>query len=87
VEDWWVSRDALTDPNDDEQVWWDVIERVFDELATPYQPDPRLERLTPGQRALYALHWTRSEVGNGGFTSTCTTRPGCLPAKHPTAQA
>lgn len=67
MEDWRVSREALKDPNDDEQVWWDVIERVFDELATPYKPDPRLERLTPGQRALYALHWTRSEVGNGGF--------------------
>lgn len=67
MEDWRVSRDALKDPEDDEQVWWDVIERVFDELATPYEPDPRLERLTPGQRALYALHWTRSEVGNGGF--------------------
>lgn len=67
MEDWRVSREALKDPNDDEQVWWDVIERVFDELATPHEPDPRLERLTPGQRALYALHWTRSEVGNGGF--------------------
>ena len=67
MEDWRVSRGALKEPNDDEQVWWDVIERVFDELAIPYEPDPRLERLTPGQRALYALHWTRSEVGNGGF--------------------
>lgn len=44
-----------------------MIERAFDELRTPYEPDPRLEVLTLGQRALYALYWTRSEVDNGGF--------------------
>lgn len=62
-----IRRDALTKPDDAEQVWWDVIERVYDELRTPYEPDPRLDQLAPGQRALYALHWTRSEVDNGGF--------------------
>lgn len=54
-------------PDDAEYVMWDVIERMYDELETPYDPDPRLEEATPGQRALYALHWTRSEVENGGF--------------------
>jgi Domain of unknown function (DUF4375) len=44
-----------------------VIERPFQELRTPYEPDPRLRLLTAGQRALYALHWMRSEVDNGGF--------------------
>jgi hypothetical protein len=64
--DFRIRRDALSDPRDAEQVWWDVIERAFDELRTPYE-DPRLATLTPGQRALYALHWTRSEIDNGGF--------------------
>jgi hypothetical protein len=67
MDDFRIRRDALTKPEDAEQTWWDVIARVYDELETPYAPDPRLERLTPGQRALYALHWTRSEVDNGGF--------------------
>jgi Domain of unknown function (DUF4375) len=57
----------LTDPQDPEQVWWDVIERPFEELRTPYETDPRLRLLTAGQRALYALHWMRSEIDNGGF--------------------
>jgi Domain of unknown function (DUF4375) len=60
-----IRRDALTDPQDHEQVWWDVIAPAFDELRTPYEP--RLDELPPGQRALYALHWARSEIGNGGF--------------------
>jgi Domain of unknown function (DUF4375) len=67
MDDLRIRRDALTKPDDPEHVWWDVIERVYDELKTPYEPDPRLERVTPGQRALYALHWMRSEVDNGGF--------------------
>ena len=65
--DFRIRKDALTDPADREQVWWDVIAPAFDELQTPYEPDPRLAELTPGQRALYALHWARSEIGNGGF--------------------
>jgi hypothetical protein len=67
VDDFRIRRDALGNPVDAEQVWWDVIELAFDELETPFRPDPRLDGLTPGQRALYALHWTRSEVENGGF--------------------
>jgi Domain of unknown function (DUF4375) len=67
VVDFRIRRDALTDPEDREQVWWDVIAPAFGELRTPYEPDPRLDELTPGQRALYALHWARSEIGNGGF--------------------
>ena len=65
--DFRIRRDALTDPEDREQVWWDVIAPAFGELRTPYEPDPRLHELTPGQRALYTLHWARSEIGNGGF--------------------
>jgi len=65
--DFRIRRDALTDPEDREQVWWDVIAPAFDELRTPYELDPRLAELTAGQRALYALHWARSEIGNGGL--------------------
>jgi len=67
VVDFRIRRADLTDPQDREQVWWDVTAPAFVELRTPYEPDPRLDELTPGQRALYALHWARSEIGNGGF--------------------
>jgi uncharacterized protein DUF4375 len=67
VVDFRIRWDALTDPKDREQIWWEVIAPAFDELRTPYEPDQRLDELTPGQRALYALHWARSEIGNGGF--------------------
>ena len=46
---------------------WAVLEPMWWALETPYEPDPRLERATPGQRAAYALTWTESEVSNGGF--------------------
>ena len=46
---------------------WAVIDRIWTELDTPYRPDRRLDDLTPGQRAIYALTWIRSEVQNGGF--------------------
>jgi hypothetical protein len=46
---------------------WAVIERIWTELRTPYDPDDRLYQLTAGQRAVYALSWIRSEVCNGGF--------------------
>ena len=52
---------------DDADVVWLAIERIFTELRTPYEPDPRLHNLTPGQRAVYALDWVRKEVSNGGF--------------------
>jgi hypothetical protein len=65
--DFRIPRSALKNPEDAEYVMWDVIAPMYDELATPYDPDPRLHEATPGQRAVYALHWTRSEVENGGF--------------------
>lgn len=46
------------DATDDEVVWL-AIERIFTELATPYEPDARLYELTPGQRAVYSLDWVR----------------------------
>jgi hypothetical protein len=44
-----------------------VIARIWNELDTPYEPDPRYRRLTPGQRALFALQWADAEILNGGF--------------------
>lgn len=65
------------DTADDDLVWL-AIERIFDALATPYEPDPRLHRLTPGQRAVYALDWIRKEVGNGGFDQLLENSTGSL---------
>jgi hypothetical protein len=77
--DFRIPRSALTDPSDPAQVAWDVIEPLWDELETPYQPDERLRTTaTPGQRALYALHWTNSEVCNGGFHQYFTNSTGML---------
>jgi Domain of unknown function (DUF4375) len=79
--DFRIRRDALTDPEDREQVWWDVIAPAFDALRTPYELDPRLDELMPGQRALYALHWARSEIGNGGFHQFLYNPTGMLAAE------
>ena len=56
-----IAEAARVDPE------WAVIEAIWEELDTPYEPDPRLSELTPGQRAIYALRWISSEVENGGF--------------------
>jgi hypothetical protein len=44
-----------------------VIARIWHELETPSAPDPRYNRLNPGQRALYVLQWADAEILNGGF--------------------
>lgn len=63
---------------------WDVIRLIWDELATPYEADPRLDELTTGQRAIYALSWIRAEVMNGGFDQCLWNSTGRL---LPTAAA
>lgn len=55
-----------------------IIDPIWFGLNTPYEPDPRLAELTPGQRALYALRWTDAEVGNGGFDQYFTNSTGYL---------
>lgn len=55
-----------------------IIDPIWFGLNTPYEPDPRLAELTPGQRALYALRWTEAEVGNGGFDQYFTNSTGYL---------
>jgi Domain of unknown function (DUF4375) len=64
--DFRVARSSLDDDASDGLVWG-VLEPMWYALETPYEPDPRLEQATPGQRAAYALVWTESEVSNGGF--------------------
>ena len=58
----------MADAADVAEVAWKVIEPMWGVLKTPYESDDRLQTVaTPGQRAFYALHWTISEVSNGGF--------------------
>ena len=52
---------------DREDLHWAVLQPMWHELHTPYEPDPRLHQATPGQRALYALYWLESETSNGGL--------------------
>jgi hypothetical protein len=72
---------------DDYETWFTAIERIFLELDTPYRPDPRLERLTGGQRALYVLHWANSEILNGGFSQLYFNSTGYFAADIPDAAA
>lgn len=72
-----AARGTLAVENDHELVWR-TIEKVFAELRTPYEPDSRLWRLSPGLRGVYALDWVRKEVGNGGFDQYMTNSTGYL---------
>jgi len=66
--DFRIARSDVADGADVAEVAWKVIEPMWGLLKTPYEPDERLQTVaTPGQRAFYALHWTISEVSNGGF--------------------
>jgi Domain of unknown function (DUF4375) len=77
--DFRIPRSSLSEPSDPAQVVWDVIEPMWEELDTPYEPDERLESAaTAGQRAPYALHWTSAEVCNGGFHQFFTNPTGML---------
>ena len=64
-----VQRNVL-DETDDAELAWRVIEQVYDAVDIhdgAAALDAQLARLTAGQRALLALHWTVAEVDNGGF--------------------
>jgi hypothetical protein len=64
-----VSPDVLREA-DDGQLAWRVIAPAYDAVNIydgPAALDADLAPLTPGQRALLALHWTVGEVCNGGF--------------------
>jgi hypothetical protein len=68
-----VSDDGVSDflvppsRSEGEDLVWDVLDRLWYQLATPYDPDSRLWELTAGQRAVYALFWAYLEIGNGGL--------------------
>ena len=69
MKDFRVTRDVLAEASVDELVWR-VIQPAYDAVSIydgPEVLDRHLAPLTPGQRALLALHWTVAEVGNGGF--------------------
>ncbi|MEZ0227857.1 MAG: DMP19 family protein [Planctomycetota bacterium] len=55
---------------DDQRLHWEAIERVF-EAADIYEDRKKLlsilDLATKGQRALFGIWWTQSEVNNGGF--------------------
>lgn len=63
-----IPRWAVADLDGDrEDLHWAVLQPMWHQLQTPYEPDPRLQQATPGQRALYALYWLGSETSNGGL--------------------
>jgi hypothetical protein len=75
-----VDRDTLRE-NDPAALAWAVIAPAYaaasfydgrDVLAESMRP------LTPGQRALLALHWCVAEVANGGFDQFFTNPTGLL---------
>lgn len=69
MRDFRVARDVLDETNPDALVWR-VIQPAFEAVSIyggPASIDEQLASLTPGQRAILALHWTVSEVSNGGF--------------------
>lgn len=62
----WRIRPVLVEGLTCEEVAWQVIEEIWMDPAD-VDDKIRLEQLTPGQRAVYALTWTEREVCNGGF--------------------
>jgi hypothetical protein len=67
--------------DDDAELAWRAIEPAFDAVdiyAGPEVLAADLARLTPGQRALLALHWCVSETSNGGFDQFFTNPSGLL---------
>lgn len=66
-------------------VAWLAIERIYNELATPYRHDERLDALTNGQRAAYVLHWVQPEVRNGGFEQLYLNSAGRFAPEAPEA--
>jgi hypothetical protein len=69
MKDFRVQKDVLHGSGADDLVWR-VIQPAYDSVNI-YEGrdvlDLQLALLTPGQRALLALHWTVAEVSNGGF--------------------
>jgi hypothetical protein len=65
----------------DADLAWRVIERAYAAVDLYDGPEvlaADLARLTPGQRALLALHWCVAETSNGGFDQLFTNPSGLL---------
>jgi hypothetical protein len=66
---------------DDAELAWRVIEPAWGAVNIYDGPEPLaadLATLSPGQRALLAMHWCVSEVMNGGFDQFLTNPSGLL---------
>ena len=75
-----VPADCL-EIEDDADLAWRVIEPAYEAVNIYDGPEvlaADLARLTPGQRALLALHWCVSETMNGGFDQFFTNPSGLL---------
>ena len=67
--------------DDDAEMAWRVIEPAFnavDIYGGTESLAADLALLSPGQRALLALHWCVSEISNGGFDQFFTNASGLL---------
>jgi hypothetical protein len=59
----------------------DLLEEAIERMNTYWSSSPDLmldQRITPGQRAAYALYWTRADVGNGGLYQYFESQTGDL---------
>lgn len=54
---------------------WAVIDRIWNELRTPYEPNERLDELTPGQARDLRADVDPARYRTVGFISTSGTRP------------
>ena len=71
----------ILDETSAEALVWRVIEPAYDAVSIYNGAevlDSQLATLTPGQRALLALHWVVAEVSNGGFDQFFTNPTGDL---------
>ena len=72
---------AQLEPLDDRTLVWASIENVW-EAVSIYGGEEQLvsdfARTTPGQRALFSIWWTWSEVTNGGFSQYFANPTGIL---------
>ncbi|HEX2081161.1 MAG TPA: DUF4375 domain-containing protein [Longimicrobium sp.] len=81
-----LSPDLRVDPQslreaDPAELAWAVIAPAYDAVSFYDGPEALAESmraLTPGQRALLALHWCVAEVSNGGFDGFFTNPSGLL---------
>ena len=75
-----VSAESLAE-EDDAELTWRVIAPAYQAVSLGDGPDALardLQSLTPGQRAILAMHWCVAETLNGGFDQFFTNPSGLL---------